>query len=111
MNLSPSEIYLYSVIFLLTICSVVTRAAFMVFGDYIPLPESVRRALRYAPAAALTAIVTPELLPWAPGLGPVFDPKLVAGIVAVLVYLCTRSAVLLIVAGMVALWGMRWLMA
>ena len=64
MTLWPSEIYVYSAILLLALCSVLTRAGFMLFGDYIPLPDGVRRALRYAPAAALTAIVVPDLLPW-----------------------------------------------
>jgi len=111
MRFWPSEIYVYSAILLLALCSVITRAGFMVFGDHIPLPEGVRRALRYAPAAALTAIVAPELLPWESGSGPVFDPKLVAGIVGVLVFLRTRSAVLVIVAGMLVLWVLRGLTA
>ncbi|WP_459617216.1 AzlD domain-containing protein [Bordetella sp. 2513F-2] len=109
MTFWPSEIYVYSAIVLLALCSVITRAGYMVFGDYLPLPEGVRRALRYAPAAALTAIVVPDLLPWQAGVGPVFDYKLVAGVVAIVVFLRTRSAVLVIVAGMLALWALRWL--
>lgn len=109
MTLWPSEIYVYSAILLLALCSVLTRAGFMLFGDCIPLPEGVRRALRYAPAAALTAIIVPDLLPWKAGLGPAFDYKLVAGVLAILVFLRTRSAVLVIVVGMLALWGLRWL--
>ncbi|OZI45630.1 hypothetical protein CEK29_04970 [Bordetella genomosp. 5] len=104
----PSELYVYSAILLLTLCSVLTRAGFMLFGDYIPLPDGVRRALRYAPAAALTAIVVPDMLPWKAGLGPVFDYKLVAGIIGVIVFLRTRSAVAVIVSGMLVLWGLRW---
>lgn len=104
----PSEIYVYSAILLLTLCSVLTRAGFMLFGDYIPLPDGVRRALRYAPAAALTAIVVPDMLPWKAGLGPMFDYKLVAGIIGVIVFLRTRSAVAVIVYGMLVLWGLRW---
>ena len=69
MTFWPAEIYVYSAILLLALCSVLTRAGFMLFGDYIPLPEGVRRALRYAPAAALTAIIVPDLLPWKAGLG------------------------------------------
>lgn len=103
------ELYVYAAILLLAFCSVLTRAGFMLFGDYIPLSDNVRRALRYAPAAALTAIVVPDLLPWKAGLGPVFDYKLVAGLVAILVFLRTRSAVLVIVVGMLVLWGLRWL--
>lgn len=107
--MGDKELYVYSAILLLTLCSVLTRAGFMLFGDYIPLPDSVRRGLRYAPVAALTAIVVPDLLPWKAGLGPVFDYKLLAGIVGIVVFLRTRSAVLVIVAGMLVLWGLRWL--
>jgi len=107
--MTDTEIYVYSAILLLTLCSVLTRAGYMVFGDYLPLPDGVRRALRYAPAAALTAILVPDLLPWREDLGPVFDYKLVAGIAGIIVFLRTRSAVLVIVAGMVALWTLRWL--
>ncbi|KDD17207.1 AzlD domain-containing protein [Bordetella bronchiseptica] len=107
--MSDRDLYVYGAILLLTLCSVLTRAGFMLFGDYIPLPDGVRRALRYAPAAALTAIVVPDLLPWKAGLGPAFDYKLVAGVLAIMAFLRTRSAVLVIVVGMVALWSLRWL--
>ncbi|MVW73514.1 MULTISPECIES: AzlD domain-containing protein [unclassified Bordetella] len=109
MNLWPSEIYVYSAIALLTVCSVLTRAGYMVFGDYLPLPDVVRRALRYAPAAALTAILVPDLMPWKADTGPAFDYRLVAAIASILVFLRFRSAVLVIVVGMVSLWGLRWL--
>lgn len=110
MTLWPSEIYVYSAILLLTVCSVITRAGFMLFGDYVPLSDNVRRALRYAPAAALTAIVVPDLLPWKAGLGPVFDYKLVAGVLAVLVFLRTRSLSCWSSSSACwSLWGLRWL--
>ncbi|CAM4073273.1 Branched-chain amino acid transporter [Bordetella tumbae] len=109
MTFWPSDIYVYSAILLLAFCSVLTRAGFMLFGDYIPLPDGVRRALRYAPAAALTAILVPDLLPWKADTGPAFDYRLVAAMVGIIVFLRSRSAVLVIVAGMVTLWGLRWL--
>jgi len=109
MTFWPSEIYVYSAILLLALCSVLTRAGYMLFGDYLPLPDGVRRALRYAPAAALTAIIVPDLLPWKAGAGPAFDYRLVAATIGVVVFLRTRSAVLVIVAGMAVLWLLRWL--
>jgi branched-subunit amino acid transport protein len=108
MNFWPSEMYVYSAILLLSVCSVITRAGYMVFGDYLPLPEGVRRALRYAPAAALTAILVPDLLPWKPDTGPAFDYRLIAAIISILVFLRFRSAVLVIVVGMASLWCLRW---
>ena len=101
--------YIYLAIALLTLCSLISRTMFMLFGDYIPLPDGVRRALRYAPVAALVAIIVPDLLPWVQGTGPTLDLRLPAGIVAILIFLRTRSSVLIIVAGMVALWVLRWL--
>lgn len=95
---------------LLFLCSVICRAGYMLLGDYFPLSEGVRRALRYAPAAALTAILVPDMLPWAVGQGPRFDYRLIAGIVAILVFLRTRSTVMVIVSGMVALWMLRWVL-
>ena len=107
MGMWPSDLYVYGAIALLALCSVICRAGYMVFGDYLPLPDGLRRALRYAPAAALTAIVVPDLLPWREGVGPVFDLRLIAAVVAVAVYLRTRNAVLVIVAGMITLWLLR----
>lgn len=102
-------VYAYSAILLLTLCSLISRATFMVFGDYIPLPEGVRKALRYAPVAALSAIVVPDLLPWVQGEGPTVDTRLFAGIIAILVFVRTRNSVYVILAGMLALWALRWL--
>ncbi|OZI26932.1 hypothetical protein CAL26_04850 [Bordetella genomosp. 9] len=103
------DAYVYAAIALLTLCSLITRAGYQVFGDYLPLSDGVRRALRYAPAAALTAIIVPDLLPWKAGMGPQLDMRLLAGVAGVLVFLRTRSAVLVIVVGMLVLWGLRWL--
>jgi len=102
-------VYVYSAIALLTLCSVLTRTTFLLFGDHLPLPDGLRKALRYAPVAALVAILVPDLLPWVPESGPTLDLRLFAGIVGCLVFVRTRSSVLIIVAGMVALWILRWL--
>lgn len=107
MSLCSSEIYVYIAILLLAMCSVITRAGYLLFGDHIPLPQEVHRALHYAPASALTAIIIPVLLPWEIEQGPLFDPKLVAGVVSVLMFLFTRSAMLLITSGMLALWLLK----
>ena len=101
--------YVFAAILLLALCSVLTRASYLLFGHLMPLPDSVRSALRYAPLAALTGIVVPEILPWHAQHGPLLDLKLVAAIVSIWVYQRTRSALLLIISGMLALWLMRWI--
>jgi branched-subunit amino acid transport protein len=108
-NFAPSDWYAGLAIVVLGLSVVISRTLFMLFGDHLQLPHRMRAALRYAPVAALTAIIVPALLPWQAGAGPSFDLRLVAGIVAILVYLRTRSAVLVIVTGMLALWGLRWM--
>lgn len=97
--------YTLGAIGLLTLCSFITRSGYLLFGDHLPLPDSVRRALRYAPVAALIAIIVPELLPWEQGGTPVFDiPLILAALVAVFIFIRTRSTVLVIVSGMLTLW-------
>lgn len=102
-----SDAYMLAVIGLLTLCSAITRAGYFVVGNRIPLTENVRRALRYAPPAALIAIIVPELLPWAEGGRAFFDVKLLAAVVAVVVYARTRSTIAVILSGMGAFWLLR----
>lgn len=100
--------YMVGAIALLTICTVLTRTTYHLFGHRIPLGDGVRRALRYAPAAALTAIIVPALLPWsAQGLGAVIDEKIVAALVAIWIFQRTRSNLAMIVGGMVVFWVVR----
>ena len=99
--------YVVGAILLLALCSLITRAGYLVFGDHLPLSDGVRRALRYAPAAALTGIIVPEILPWQPGTIPVFDVKAAAALVAIAVYMKTRNSLMVIVGGMVAYWVLR----
>lgn len=103
--------YVFAAIVLLALCSVITRAGYLLVGHLLPLPDRVRSALRFAPLAALTAIIVPEILPWNPQHGPMLDLKLVAAIVSIWVFQRTRSALLLIVSGMLTLWLMRWIVS
>lgn len=104
------DLYVYAAIGLLTVCTLLTRTTFHLFGHRVPLSEEVRRALRYAPAAALTAIIVPELLPWSPGAGgAVIDERLVAALVAIWLFQKTRNSLLMIAGGMVVFWLVRLL--
>jgi len=103
--------YVLLAIVALMLCSVITRAGYLLFGDRLPLPGNVRRALRYAPVAALVAIIVPDLLPWDGSAGVVLDMRLPAAVVAAIVMVRTRSAMLTIVVGMLTFWALRWLAA
>ncbi|MGE4330628.1 AzlD domain-containing protein [Diaphorobacter sp.] len=45
----------------LAVITVVTRAFFMIPERELPMPDWLRRGLKYAPLAALTAVIAPEL--------------------------------------------------
>jgi len=105
-----ADSYVLGAIALLTLCCLLTRAGYFLFGDHLPLTDPVRRALRYAPVAALTAIIVPDLLPWEAGASALFDVKMLAAAVAVLIYWRTRSTIGLMVGGMCAYWAIAWLL-
>lgn len=98
-----STLELWLCIALMTIVTIATRTVMLAFGDRIPLPERVQHALRFAPACALTALIAPELLTdqgaWAITLA---NAKLVAGVIAIVVMLATRSLMATMGIGMAA---------
>jgi len=97
---------LWAAFALLAVGTFVPRAAFIAFAEKGALPSVVQRALRYAPAAALSALVVPDLLLDHGGLHP-FNPKLAAGIVVAAVALRSRSPWLPFILGMGVLIGLR----
>lgn len=101
--------YVLGAILSLTLCSIFTRCFYMVFGDRFPLSDGVRSAFRYAPVAALVGIIVPELLPWRPDAGLVFDARVLAAVVAVVLYVRTGSTLAVIIGGMVAFWALQFL--
>ena len=81
-----------------------TRGAFLLPGDKLRLPRIVEEALRYAPVAALFAIIAPDLLLLKGSLNLSLDnPRLLGGIVALAIAIFTRNILLTIVAGMLTL--------
>jgi len=82
------------------------RASFIVLGNRVVLPLLLQRALRYAPAAALAAIVTPDVLLVAGELRPA-NPKLVAAVAAALVVMWSRNPWMPFLVGMACLLGLR----
>ena len=77
------------------------RAAFLVLPPGLELPALFRRALRYVPAAVLTAIWAPEVL--------VKNEQLPAGVVAIAVAWRWRMTFATILAGLAALHFFAWL--
>lgn len=86
------------------------RLSFILLLGRIQLSPLVRRALRFVPPAALTAIIFPELLIRDGELAIGLDnPRLLAGLCATAVAWRTKSILWTIATGMVALWLLQWL--
>lgn len=88
-------------IILLTVATILTRSSFFLLGNAVKFPPAVQHALRYAPAAALAAIVAPDLL-LSGGTVTVSlaNPKLLAGVGAALFFVATGRMLGTIVVGM-----------
>jgi branched-subunit amino acid transport protein len=104
-----SNIEIWAVIAALVVATAATRSSFWLVGHHITIPKRVQEILRYAPACALAAIIAPDLLLGAQGQLQltVSNPKLLAGIAAVLFYLVRRNMLQTIVFGMLVFTGLR----
>ena len=98
-----SEANIWIVIGLLMLATIITRGSLFLLGHAVKLPPKLMHALRYAPAAALAAIVAPDLLLQGGALNLSWtNPKLMAGIVAAVFFLGTRHLLGTLVVGMAA---------
>ena len=97
---------LWLIFILIGLATTLPRAGFIVLGSRVALPPVLQRALRYAPAAALAAIVAPDVLVVG-GAVEVFNPKLAAAGAAVAAAAFSRNPWLPFIAGMGVLLGVR----
>jgi branched-subunit amino acid transport protein len=84
------------------------RISFIVLLGRIEVPPFLERALRYVPAAVLTAVVIP-LLFYQDGALEVSlgNERLLAGLAAALICWRTRSVPLTLIGGMATLWALQ----
>jgi branched-subunit amino acid transport protein len=81
------------------------RLSFILLFGRMEIPDWLQRALRFVPPAVLSAIIFPELLMPSGRLEiSAGNPRLLAGLIAVLVAWRTRSVIPTIVVGMLALY-------
>jgi branched-subunit amino acid transport protein len=107
---SISDVTVWIIIVGLTFVTIATRSSFLVLGERFALPERVQHGLRYAPACALVALITPELAFVHGSLALSLDnPRLMAGLAAGAVMLTTRSMIAAMGLGMLVFTGMRLL--
>jgi branched-subunit amino acid transport protein len=84
----------------LALLTVLTRAFFLIPARELPLPEWLQQGLRYAPLAALVAVVAPEIVMTHGELISTWkDPRLPAVVVASAYYFWRRGILGTIISG------------
>ncbi|MDB5840346.1 MAG: branched-chain amino acid transporter [Herminiimonas sp.] len=98
----------WATIGLLVLGTLLTRCLIFLLGPAVKLPSRVQHALSYAPAAALAAIVVPELVMTGGALDIGWtNPKLLAGLGAAVFFLATRHLLGTIISGMLLYTALR----
>lgn len=96
-------------ILLVSATTFLLRASFLLFADPQRFPHGFRQALKFVAPAVLAAIVAPGLLLAGGRFDASLDnPRWIAGAVAIVATILTRSAVAAIASGMAALWLLQW---
>lgn len=81
------------------------RLALIAGSGTFALNPRLQRALRFAPAAVLSAIILPEMLQPGGSLDlSLGNERLLAGLLAIVVAWFTRNMIWTVAAGMIALW-------
>lgn len=103
--MSKSQLIL--TIIIISIGTFVFRFSFIYLYGKFQLPEWVKKAMPFVPQAVLSALIFPaiiikENMAW---ISPQ-NPRLVAGVIAMLIAWKTKSAILTIVIGLCVFWLM-----
>ncbi|BAL26193.1 AzlD domain-containing protein [Azoarcus sp. KH32C] len=99
-------VWLWITLALIASTTLITRGSFLLLGEGARLPSALQRALRYAPAAALSALIVPDMLLAGGALDPI-NPKLAAGVAAFVATTRSRNPWLPFIVGMGLLLLMR----
>ena len=100
-DLNVTDAWTLWVIAGLAIITVITRSFFFLSNSEWHLPHWAQRGLQYAPIAALSAVVVPEIVMTHGELITTWqDARVFAAVVGVTVYFAKRNVLLTIVFGM-----------
>jgi branched-subunit amino acid transport protein len=102
-----SDAYVLTVVLALTAISIVNRGFFFLSRRELPMPDALKRGLRYAPLAALMAVVAPEIVPVGTAT-PLADPRPWAALAAGVYAALRRDVLGTIVLGMAVLWTLKF---
>ena len=101
--MNGTDLWTLAVIVGLAAVTVLTRSFFFISSKSWQLPHWAQRGLQYAPIAALSAVVIPEIITVQGELVSTWqDARLYAAVAGVAAYFWRRDVLLTIVAGMLA---------
>ena len=99
--MSLDDLWMLAVIVGLSVVTVVARSFFFLSNQDWQLPHWAQRGLQYAPIAALSAVVIPEIVMSQGALITTWqDARLFAAAAGVLVYFTKRDVLLTIIGGL-----------
>ena len=99
--MNHDDLWMFGVIVGLSVVTVVARSFFFLSNQDWQLPHWAQRGLQYAPIAALSAVVIPEIVMNQCALITTWqDARLFAAAAGVLVYFTKRDVLLTIIGGM-----------
>jgi branched-subunit amino acid transport protein len=103
-----ASLKLWCVIFAVGLLNYLSRLSFIAVFSRRRMPTMLARALKYVPAAMLTALILPMLVGNGdPAGAAIVNPKVAAAIIAGIVAFFTRSTLITLGVGMGALWLLR----
>ena len=94
---------LWTIILLVGALNYASRLSFISLFSRRSIPPLLARALRFVPAAMLTALIVPMVVAPGGAIEPA-SPRVLAALVAAAVAFRTRSTLATLAAGMLALW-------
>jgi len=103
---------LWAVIVAVGLLNYLSRLSFIAVFAQRTLPPLFARALRFVPAAMLTALIVPMIVTAPPTDAAAWaDPRVFAALAAGAVAFVTRSTLATLGLGMATLWLLQWLQA
>lgn len=94
------ELYIWVGIVGLMLMTVLTRSGLIIWPRQIVLPIRLQRALRYAPMAAIAAVIVPSVLFQAGGVVDWIHPKPIAVLAALMAWWATRHMAVCMAGGL-----------
>ncbi len=99
--MSHDDLWMFGVIIGLSVVTVVARSFFFLSNQDWQLPHWAQRGLQYAPIAALSAVVVPEIVMSQGALITTWqDARLFAAAAGMVIYVSKRDVLLTIIGGM-----------